>query len=352
MSIQMQLWSIEGDRPVRLPSAKLDLEARLEQWICQDLSLVGEDLLLIGSQVETAYGHAIDILALDREGNLVLLELKRGRTPRDVVAQVLDYASWIHGLSPQEIERLTEAHRKRPLEELFRERFRADLPGTLNEEQRLVIVATQLDPQSERIVQFLSSQFGVNLNVVFFDYYRHGDREFVGRSWLIAPEEVERKATSAGSSRKRPLLSLEDLASLAAERGVGGLYNALHEGLSQLSDQVGTTQSNVTYRWDVPAGGRSALVSVHPKVSDPTVGLVADIRVNDLARHYGLEPAALRTVLSEKLQPRKVPGLYLYDEGYSFRTQEEIVQFLGKLKNGGGQANAAGWTRSEGTHGE
>jgi RecB family endonuclease NucS len=49
------------------PSAKLDLEARLERWICQDLSLVGEDLLLLGSQVATAYGQAIDILALDRQ---------------------------------------------------------------------------------------------------------------------------------------------------------------------------------------------------------------------------------------------------------------------------------------------
>src|SRR5215218_2655192 len=156
MSIQMQLWSIEADRPVRLPSAKLDLEARLERWICQDLSLVGEDLLLLGSQVATAYGQAIDILALDREGNLVLLELKRGRTPRDVVAQVLDYASWAYGLSAEEIERLAETHRKRPLEDLFREQFHADLPESLNEDQRLVIVATQLDAQSERIVQFLS----------------------------------------------------------------------------------------------------------------------------------------------------------------------------------------------------
>jgi hypothetical protein len=63
MAIQMQLWSIQGDRPVRLPSAKLDLEARLEQWICHDLSLVGEDLLLLGNQVATAYGHSIDVLA-------------------------------------------------------------------------------------------------------------------------------------------------------------------------------------------------------------------------------------------------------------------------------------------------
>src|SRR5215218_7320995 len=160
MSIQMQLWSIEADRPVRLPSAKLDLEARLERWICQDLSLVGEDLLLLGSQVATAYGQAIDILALDRQGNLVILELKRGRTPRDVVAQVLDYASWVHGLSATEIESLAAANRQRPLEDLYREVFHADLPDSLNEEQRLVIVATELDPQSERIVQFLSARHG------------------------------------------------------------------------------------------------------------------------------------------------------------------------------------------------
>src|SRR5947209_9544651 len=141
MSIQMQLWSIEGERPVRLHSAKLDLENRLEAWICQDLSLVGEDLLLLGHPGATDFGHRIDILALDRESNLVLLELKRGRTPRDVVAQVLDYASWAHALTEQDIERLATEGRQRPLEELFRERFRSELPE-LNEDERLVIVAT------------------------------------------------------------------------------------------------------------------------------------------------------------------------------------------------------------------
>lgn len=332
MSIQMQLWSIEGDRPVLLPSAKLNLEARLEQWICQDLRLVGEDLLLLGKQVETAYGHAIDVLALDREGNLVILELKRGRTPRDVVAQVLDYASWAHDLSAQEIERLAETYRKRPLEEIFREQFHTDLPESLNEEQRLVIVATQLDPQSERIVQFLSSQYGVNLNVVFFDYYRQGDREFVARSWLIAPEEVERKATTVGPSKKRALLSLDDLAGLAAERGVGDLFRTMHEGLSQICDQVGTTQSNVTYRWRTPEGGRSALVSIHPKVSSPDSGLVVDVRVDELARHLGLDIADLRSALPDQpLRRGGVRDLYLYGEGYLFRTEDEIDRFLHKL---------------------
>ena len=334
MSIQMQLWSIQGDRPVRLPSAKLDLESRLEAWICQDLSLVGEGLLLLGNQVATEYGHAVDILALDRTGNLVVLELKRGRTPRDVVAQILDYASWAHGLSIQDIDDIAKTHRKKSLEELYQERFHTELPQPLNEEQRLVIVATELDPQSERIVQFLSSQYGVNLNVVFFDYYRHGDQELVGRSWLIAPEEVQHKAETVGPSRRRPALTLEDLTKMAVDRGVGGLYAALHEGLARLCDQVGTTQSNVTYRWRLPSGGRTALVSVHPKASGPDAGLLADIRVEDLAKQLGLDPADLRADLPNKVLPRQIPGLYLYAEGYAFRTREEIERFLGSVSQG------------------
>jgi hypothetical protein len=45
VSIQMQRRTFEGDCPVRLPSARLDLGARLERWIRRGLSLVGEDLV-------------------------------------------------------------------------------------------------------------------------------------------------------------------------------------------------------------------------------------------------------------------------------------------------------------------
>ena len=335
MSIQMKLWRIQGNRPEPLPSAKLDLERRLEDWICEDLSLVGEDLLLLGRQVATAYGHAVDVLALDREGNLVILELKRGRTPRDVVAQVLDYASWAHDLEDHDIEDIAKTtYREKPFEALFKERFKTELPQPLNAKQRLVIVATELDPQSERIVQFLSAQYGVNINVVFFDYYRHGDQEFVGRSWLIAPEKVKRDADTRGTTGGRPILTLEELAALAEARGVGDLYDSLHEGLSQVADQVGTTQSNVTYRWRSPEGSRNALVSVYPKVSGlPEPGLLADIRVDDLARQLDLQPADLRASLPAKqIQARQIPGLYLYAEGYAFRSREEIDRFLAKLE--------------------
>jgi hypothetical protein len=128
----------------------------------------------------------------------------------------------------------------------------------------------------------------------------------------------------------------EDLAGLAAERGVGELYGALHEGLSRLCDQVGTTQSNVTYRWRSPSGGRTALVSIYPKVSSPEVGLLADIRVEDLAKQLGIESTELRGALPRQVFPRQISGFYIYDEGYAFQSREEIDRFLAKLGGAAG----------------
>src|SRR5215213_3319317 len=86
-------WRME--RRGRVAARPYPLEARLEDLLAKDPTLVGEPLLLVGRQVPTAYGGFIDLLAVDAEGYLCVLELKRDRTPREVVAQLLDYASWL-----------------------------------------------------------------------------------------------------------------------------------------------------------------------------------------------------------------------------------------------------------------
>jgi RecB family endonuclease NucS len=65
-------------------------EAQLETLIAGDVTVLGLDVLLIGRQVVTAYGKRIDLLGIDAEGDLHLIELKRDRTPREVVVQALD----------------------------------------------------------------------------------------------------------------------------------------------------------------------------------------------------------------------------------------------------------------------
>jgi RecB family endonuclease NucS len=70
-------------------------EPRLEELIEAEPAILGEPLLIIGRRVATSFGKVIDLLAVDAEGVLHVLELKKDRTPRDVVAQVLEYGAWV-----------------------------------------------------------------------------------------------------------------------------------------------------------------------------------------------------------------------------------------------------------------
>jgi hypothetical protein len=140
MSFNMLLWAVENGSLTELAKQRLDNEIRLEQWIADDASLVGLNLLIIGRQVRTPSGGRIDLLAIDQQGDLVILELKRDRTPREVVAQSLDYASWVVGLVPLQIAEIAQDYLKRPLTEAFHEKFGTPLPEVLNNITELLLL--------------------------------------------------------------------------------------------------------------------------------------------------------------------------------------------------------------------
>ena len=105
MPEEIRLWKVEqGDSLKECLRSNLDLEARLEVWLEKDVSILAPDLLVIGRQVETEFGGFIDLLCINEVGDLAILELKRRKTPREVTAQALDYASWVSDLSSERIE--------------------------------------------------------------------------------------------------------------------------------------------------------------------------------------------------------------------------------------------------------
>ena len=77
----MDLWQINNNQLEPMSRISLNLEKRLKKWIYDDVSLLGLELLILGQEVHTAYGGFIDILAIDGEGNIVIIELKRDKTP-------------------------------------------------------------------------------------------------------------------------------------------------------------------------------------------------------------------------------------------------------------------------------
>jgi len=186
LPLEIGLWRVDGTSSVPLAASGMPLESRLEHHIEADPTILGEPLLLIGRQVPTAYGTFIDLLAIDGDGGLHVLELKRDRTPREVVAQALDYGSWVAGLSHDQVIRIFTDYRPGSVfEKIFADRFGIARPEELNTTQRLTVVGSAVDGTTERIITYLNNGFGVPINVVFFRYYADGEREYLARSWLL-----------------------------------------------------------------------------------------------------------------------------------------------------------------------
>jgi hypothetical protein len=203
MPVEVAIWKV-GQTVERVSFQAMPSESRLEDILARDIGILDPNLLLIGRQVPTSSGGFVDLLALDVEGNLVVIEVKRDRTPRDVVAQLLDYGSWVRHLEEEDIAGVFAAYLARyhpsgvasTIDEAFGQRFAGkEMPEALNENHELLVVASELDASSERIVAYLADEYGVAINAVFFRFFRDGENEYLSRAWLMDPAEAEEIVT-------------------------------------------------------------------------------------------------------------------------------------------------------------
>lgn len=202
MPVHHRIWNV-GERPTPLREATLPSEALLEAMIVAEPAIISDQWMIIGRQAHTGFGGRIDLLAIAPDASLVLIELKRSRTPREVVAQAIDYASWAEDLDADEISRIFETFSGGGnLSRAFRERFGQALDeDALNESHQIVIVAAQLDPGSERIVDYLNKR-GIAINVLCFQVFETAAGQLLSRSWLLDPVETQVSA-SVGTASSR-----------------------------------------------------------------------------------------------------------------------------------------------------
>ena len=182
----------------------LELERYLEDWLENSprQTFAREDFLWIGRQTSiAAEGGTIfsDLLGIDSEGNFVIVELKKGRTPRDVVAQLLDYAAWASGLPESEIRDIAEAYfetrdefKGKTFDEAFSEVF--DLPEMdelprLNEALRLFIVAEEIPARVANVCRFLRTSHSMDVTCITISIFRTELGEVVVSTETIVGDE-------------------------------------------------------------------------------------------------------------------------------------------------------------------
>ena len=202
----MPIFRLKGDTLIPAPETNIEFEEHMETWIENSpWALIQDELVLWIDRQSSAQGEEgtifPDLLGVDSEGNLVIVEFKRDRTPRDVVAQLLEYAAWANELPPEQIHEIADAYfenrdefRGKTFSNAFREAF--DMPETdglppLNQKLRLFVVAKEIHQRVADVCRFLRTSYKMDVSCIAVSKFQteSGD-EIVSTETKVGDEEI------------------------------------------------------------------------------------------------------------------------------------------------------------------
>lgn len=234
------------------------LEKVMEQWLADNPQAVLPDEergVLVISQ-ESAFQNLVDILAVDRDGNLVVIEVKRGQTPRDVIAQALEYASdvatWDYYTIGQRAMAYFHQHglNYESLSDAFHQYYETDdaeaPEDQFNRRQRLFIVGEAIEPKVERTARWLL-RHGVEISCISYACYRTGEGElFLDFAEVVRPGEIPTNSTAPSLTTSA---ETEGNYVAAMSPAIQSLYAEVKKRVLAFGDdvQVGATSSYVKF---------------------------------------------------------------------------------------------------------
>ncbi|WP_435153026.1 hypothetical protein [Haladaptatus sp. DFWS20] len=215
----MEVYRIDDDNLHRIAETELTREKTLENYLIRaDGAVIGGiEILYIDQQGSPGEGGIFDIIGLDSNGDIVIIELKRNRTPRDIVAQALEYASSIRN---EQYEELDDRYRSfiddegASLRTKHSEFFaRTDDPLSkreFNTDQRLILVGREFSDLSLEMADFLR-EHGIDVVCVTYSAFASDDDELR----LLTTENVRRPLSeepeTVSGSESRPRECTVDL---------------------------------------------------------------------------------------------------------------------------------------------
>lgn len=171
----------------------------LQEWIANEPSCLGEELLIIQKEFSGFDGtqERLDLLALDKAGRLVIIENKLDDSGRDVIWQALKYASYCSTLKTSQIIDIFRQHLGQSGTEDAREQLADFLPDQSAEDlvlnpsgtQRIMLVAAKFRKEVTATALWLLAK-GVNISCFQVTPYQDGAALFLDVSQIIPTPET------------------------------------------------------------------------------------------------------------------------------------------------------------------
>ena len=208
----MSVYRVEGTlgtdaKIVIAREISLEGEAHLEQLFENSPFGLNQDeyILWIGKRPQVKLGDKTiipDLIGIDSEGNLVIVEFKRGKAPNKVISQLFEYAAWAAvECSASDIIDIAEAYflDRDGISIKFNDRFRDefDIPDetelpTLNQKLRLFVVAEEIPDVVSRICRWQRTSHSLDITCIEVSLFQTKSNEtYIDMEVKVGEEDVD-----------------------------------------------------------------------------------------------------------------------------------------------------------------
>lgn len=174
----------------------------LQEWLENSPTAFGDDdeLLFIQKEFDgfDDTRERLDLLAIDKQGDLVIIENKLDDSGRDVTWQVLKYASYCSSLSKQQIKDIYQSYLdKKGVSENAESNISDFLDAEdfkeiqLNKTQRIILVSGNYRKEVTSTVLWLLQKYNLKIQCFKATPYSFGEQIFLNIEQIIPVHEVE-----------------------------------------------------------------------------------------------------------------------------------------------------------------
>ena len=196
--------------PTTFKEQKLKERQHLQEWIAKNPEVLGEELLVIQKEFDgfSDTHERLDLLALDKEGKLVIIENKLDDSGRDVTWQAIKYASYCSSMSQDEIVSIfakylntTEDVAGEKMLSFFDKEDMDDIELNSENSQRIIFVAANFRKEVTSSALWLRN-FGIDICCIKVSPYMYHGKVMVEFDQIIPIKEAEEYTIKIAEKKK------------------------------------------------------------------------------------------------------------------------------------------------------
>jgi len=175
------MWIRGGDVISDMVDEPIHPESEIEKLVYNTKGIL-QDIILIQKRVKSNTGNEIpDLIGIDRENNVIIIELKDEPATSSIIPQVLKYAFWVEN-NPDSIRAMWLEKKDRP------DDF---MPEWDNLDVKIKIIAPGFKPEVTRLI----NKINYDIELTELKKFNHGNDSFVLFDTLeIGPEISPKKS--------------------------------------------------------------------------------------------------------------------------------------------------------------